>query len=250
MSFTKLSDYSYIALSGDVKTTVGIIAGARLIEYDTDSLWVFDGTAWREVNDVSLDSLTAIQAAVEALALESVSGGLEVISQSHKEIHEGHHFTYFHSDATATNINERTLIAFKTPNTSKRIHFLYQGSASAAAHFHIIRGPAEGAAGGTEVIPLNNDENSAIISTVKSARVGTVNRLATYVAADAGNITGGTIIRTELIGATGQGQMTIGGSTRAEGEIILKQDTVYAVAVENLDNNVNTHGIFIEWYEN
>lgn len=249
MAFTKLSDYSYSALSTDAKTTVGVNIGARLIEYDTDFVWVFDGTAWRESNNILLNSVAAIQVAIEALPIDSVSGNLEVIDQGHKEIHEGKHFTYFHSDATATNTGERTLIVFKTPDISKRIHLLYQGTASAAAHFHIIRGPAEGAAGGTEVTPLNSDENSDTVSTLKSARIGTANRLATYVAADAGNITGGTTIRTEPIGATGQGQQTTGGATRSKGEIILKQNTVYAVGIENLDNNTNAHCIFIDWYE-
>lgn len=191
----------------------------------------------------------AVTTAVQALPRDSVTGALRTIDSPHHQIHEGEHFTYYHSSSTPTNTGERTLIAFKTPNTSTRIHMLYQGSASAAAHFHVIRGPAEGAAGGTEVTPLNSDENSATVSTLKSARVGTVNRLATYVAADAGNITGGTEIRTELIGATGQGQKTTGGDTRAKGEIILKQNTVYAFAVECLDNNDNTHGIFLDWYE-
>ena len=194
-------------------------------------------------------AVAAVQAAIEALPIDPISGALIGIDISHKRIHGGVHFTFFHSDATATNTGERTLIAFKTPDTTARIHFLYQASASAAAHFHIIRGPAEGAAGGTEVTPLNSDENSATVSVLKSARVGTANRLATYVAADAGNIAGGTTIRTELIGATGQGQMTTGGATRDKGELILKQNTVYAVAVENLDNSDNTHGIFIDWYE-
>jgi len=219
-----------------------VVSAIANAEHDTDG--------YKYVKDeLAITSIDAVTTAIEALPIDPISGALIEIDISHKRIHEGSHFTYFHSDATATNIGERTLIAFKTPNTAARIHFLYQASASTAAHFHIIRGPAEGAAGGTEVTPLNSDENSATASVLNSARVGTANRLATYVAADAGNITGGTTIRTELIGATGQGQQTIGGATRDKGELILKQDTVYAVAVENLDDNTNTHGIFIDWYE-
>ena len=199
--------------------------------------------------DLTTDAVDLTTAAIVALPIDSISGALITLDISHSRIHNGEHFTYFHSDATATNTGERTLIVFKTPDSAARIHMLYQASASAAAHFHIIRGPAEGSSGGTEVTPLNSDENSGTVSVLKSARIGTVNRLATYVAADAGNITGGTTIRTELIGATGQGQMTTGGNTRDKGEIILLQNTVYAMAVENLDNNTNTHGIFIDWYE-
>lgn len=256
MAFIKLSDYSYSALSTDAKTTVGVNIGARLIEYDTDVIWVFDGTAWRESNDVLLDAVAAIQvateatlAAVQALPRDEISGGLVAVDLEHHEIHEAKSYFYYHSDPDPSDIGDRTLIAFKTPDTAERIHMLYIGTASAAAHFHVLEGVNEGAVGGTEVTPRNRDRNSANTSVLKSARVGTANRLATYVLGDAGNITGGTELITESIGANGQGQRTEGGETQMFGVLILKQNTPYAYAIESLDNNDNVHSILLAWHE-
>ena len=52
MAFTKLTEYEYVALAADVKTTVGVTIGARLLEVDTDIEWIFDGTAWHEIERV------------------------------------------------------------------------------------------------------------------------------------------------------------------------------------------------------
>ena len=199
---------------------------------------------------VSTAAIIAAGVAVtNALPADDVTGGLIIIDAPHHEIHEGESFFYYHSSSAPTNTGERTLIAFKTPDTADRAHMLYKASASAAAHFHLIEGVAEGAAGGTEVTPRNHDRNSTTESVLLSARINTANRLATYVAADAGNITGGTTLLTESIGATGQGLQTTGGDVRAFGEVILKQNTAYAFAVENLDNNDNIHDIHVTWYE-
>ncbi|KKL80269.1 hypothetical protein LCGC14_2006490, partial [marine sediment metagenome] len=96
-----------------------VVSAIANAEHDTDG--------YKYVKDeLAITSIDAVTTAIEALPIDPISGALIGIDISHKRIHEGSHFTYFHSDATATNIGERTLIAFKTPNTTARIHFLYQ----------------------------------------------------------------------------------------------------------------------------
>lgn len=225
---------------GNYQTYIDDVTGAlHLIKLDADNV----------VTDIVTYQSPDVVAAIQALPIDTISGGLIVADLDHHEIHEAKSFLHYHTDSTPTNTGERTLIAFKTPDTAARVHMLYIGTASAAAHFHVIEGVSEGAAGGTEVTPINRDRNSANVSVLKSARVGTVNRLATYVAADAGNITAGTEIVTEAIGATGQGQQTTGGETQVFGVFILKQNTAYAYAIESLDNNNNVHSILLAWHE-
>lgn len=55
MAFTKLSDYSYICLSTDEKDTDEIIVGARCYEYDSDTEYLFDGTAWRRLDRTTIE---------------------------------------------------------------------------------------------------------------------------------------------------------------------------------------------------
>jgi len=186
--------------------------------------------------------------AIEALPLDSTTGALITIDSPHHEIHEGESFFINHVDATPTNTGEQSMIAFKTHATT-RVHILYKGVASAAAHFHVFEGVGAGSAGGTDVVVYNHERDDVTASTMRRARSLTAARVTTYVAADSTNITGRTTLSTEAIGATGQGQNTTGGDVRAFGELILAADTVYSFAIESLDNNTNTHQIFLTWYE-
>ncbi len=182
-------------------------------------------------------------------AMDTISGSLTTISNAHHLIHDGVTFFVTHvDDSPPTNIADQSMIAFKTHATTK-IHMLYRGTASAAAEFQVWEGPSAGAAGGTEVSVLNRDRDSATASTMRGARVLTAAKVTTYVIADSGNVTGGTIIYREQMGASGQGLMTTGGNTRDVGEMILKSDTVYAFVVESLDVNDNIHQIYLTWYE-
>ncbi len=210
-------------------------------EHDTDGFkYVKDETA--------ILSIDAVTTAIEALPLDARTGALLTIDTPHSKIHKGESFFVAHVDTTPTNIGEQAMIAFKTP-ASTRIHMLYKGSASAAAHFHIFEGVSAGAAGGTEVAVFNHDRDNATVSEMRGARLLTAEKVTTYVAADSTNITGGTTLITEQIGATGQGKETTIGDTREFGEIILAADTVYAFAIESLDANDNIHQIFLTWYE-
>lgn len=51
MSVVQLSQQNYVGLSTDSKPTVGTVAGSKFIEYDTDNIFVFDGAAWRQINN-------------------------------------------------------------------------------------------------------------------------------------------------------------------------------------------------------
>ncbi len=52
MSVVKISEYLYIGLSTDVKPAAATL-GAKFIEYDHDHVFKWDGTAWRELDNVA-----------------------------------------------------------------------------------------------------------------------------------------------------------------------------------------------------
>lgn len=124
MAFTKLSDYWYTALSTDVKITVGVIIGARLIEYDTDIQWVFDGTTWREIEGVN-------------------------IPYEHKRVHLGKMwdisalFEAVADDASADVVIEHTI----------ELHAVYGIAAAGAGHIFIYEAPT--ISSGTSAVVAN-----------------------------------------------------------------------------------------------
>lgn len=56
MTVVKMQDGNYIGLSADVKPTSDVPPGVKFIEHDNDRIWIYDGTSWREIENVFLDS--------------------------------------------------------------------------------------------------------------------------------------------------------------------------------------------------
>lgn len=112
MSFTKLSDYSYTALSTDAKTTAGVNIGARLVEYDTDIHWIFDGTAWREIENVA-------------------------ITYEHKKIHNGEMWDISARYAAVANNANADLVVEHT----EQLHCFFSESAAGAVFVDVYEGP-------------------------------------------------------------------------------------------------------------
>lgn len=71
MAFRKLTEYEYLALAADSKTTTAVFIGARCHETDTGAEFIYDGSAWVEISPKVLAGAGGLPAAL------SQSGGLK-----------------------------------------------------------------------------------------------------------------------------------------------------------------------------
>ena len=72
---------------------------------------------------------------VDRLAqIDKSTRAVETIEYEHHEIHDGSSFHAFHADTDVAD-NERIVLSFKTPSTTKWIHMLGEVTASGEAEF-------------------------------------------------------------------------------------------------------------------
>ena len=128
MTVVKMQDGNYIGLSTDDKPTADVPPGVTFTEHDNDRHWIFDGTSWREIENVFLDSphkwvhegkmwaisgrfLSTANDANADLVLEVGAVGLHVIWETrsggdqHGSIHEAPTVTTAGTPATVSNQN-------------------------------------------------------------------------------------------------------------------------------------------------
>ncbi len=169
MAFIKLSDYEYIALAADVKTTAGVFIGSRTREYDTGEEYFFDGTAWREIDRV-------------------------VVTIEHKQVHNGRMwdistlFEAVEDDAVADLVLEVG---------SEELYIDFTEMSAGAAHCTIHEGPTVTAATGTAANVKNANRttgDSGAITALKGPTItGTGTELVAWYSAGGtgGNSDGG-----------------------------------------------------------
>lgn len=181
-----------------------------------------------------------------------ITTGADVsIGIEHNMVHEGETYSVSFSNAV-TNINEQTVIAFRTPATGPKIHLLISASATALTTLSLVEAPSIDEDEGTEVIARNRNRTSSNTSLVRSIQaIETVGSVTTFneTQAAGANITEDTIIYSEQFGASGNPQSKTGGSTRDEFERVLNFDTEYVIILNADDNNDNEHMISLSWYE-
>lgn len=171
-------------------------------------------------------------------ALDFLTNSLKIMDNDHNYIHEGKLFTYnekFDLATTATKI-----FAFTTPNGDLDIHYrpaIIESSAD-KVYVEFIEAPTISAAGTNKLTSVFNMNR-------KSSRTTSMQTFAS-----GSSITGGTVIKTNFIGGgTNVGGNVSGGSIGVENEIVLKQNTIYAVRVTNGSSNTNTIHIQLQGYE-
>ena len=189
---------------------------------------------------------------VREYLIDSITSTLVEIGYEHHEIHEGDSFVT-HVDNACTNTGEMTVLAFNTPNSSKRIHLVMSGTATSGATFQLIETPSidvDEAAG--QLTPYNRNRTVSTASTVLSIKtVPVVAEVSYYYEAQAAgaNITKTVALWTEVIGETGNPSTKSGGGTRGQSEFILAKNTQYCIIITSNDDNDNVHHISLNWYE-
>jgi len=143
------------------------------------------------------------------------------------------------------------MIAFNTPNTTKRIHMFAEWSSTAASTATIYEIADLDVDEGTDLTIYNRDRNSLTASTVSTIEtVPEAGKATSYTVAQAAGATLSTAnpIYHKYLGAGAAGADTAGESRDAH-EFILKQNTQYAFVIANTTADDNTHNIILNWYE-
>ena len=171
------------------------------------------------------------------------------IDYAHHEIHDGSYY-HTHYNQMVSDINDRSIITFRTPDTAKHLHMFARGSSSALAMWYIWRAPTITDNTGAPLAIFNRNENSPNTSGVwdTSQNPDVQGQATFFTEITMGNVTAGTSIEDQTIGY-GSGPRASGGNTRSEEEIVLLPDTLYAFEMRSLTTDDNYHDIQLNWYE-
>jgi hypothetical protein len=206
---------------------------------------IFGAIAWPRIMMSQQSDGTA-----RYISVDSTTNALKCIDYPHNEVHGGSSFTCCYSQEVS-DTGDRTIIAFRTPDTTKYLHITFTAAATAAADA-IMR-----------EAPTITDNTGAPLAVRNRRRPGTPNTTtvwdtsqnpdvqgqATYFTElTMGNVAGGTVFGPYPLGA-GAGPKTTGGTTRGSQEWILAPDTLYSFEVISLTNDDNIHEAEVDWYE-
>lgn len=188
----------------------------------------------------------------DEVRMDAATNSLQTIEYEHHEIHAGNSFTVHIDNITANLDDQRTLIGFETPAGTTWGHLIIEASATSAAEVFFYEGVTIDDDEGTELTIEDRNRNTDNTSVMLSFQNPAVAGLATWMLeaeiAAANFSTTTTLYHKQLIAGTGP--KALGGSHRGTQEWVLKPSTKYAVVVQNVGQNINTHEIQLDWYEN
>lgn len=161
--------------------------------------------------------------------VEGRSLGLKVIEIDHGKIHD--ELAYFHSSFIELPSSESRQFVFIAPNTTKRIHLVWEIDVESESSITLTEEIATDA-DGTSITSFNRDRNSA----------NTTDLVLTHTPI---NPTGGIVLVSKR---KGEGRK-IGGISRDAFEIILKQNTKYLIDITNLSTGNSLTNWLFNWYE-
>ncbi len=180
---------------------------------------------------------------------DAISGASVGIDSPHQKIHGGEGFVC-HYTQTVSDTNDKSIIAFKTPNTTRYPHITVAASASTAAIAYILEAPTITDNTGASLTIFNRrrvgtpTETTVIRTNTNPDEVGAM----FFTESTMGNVTGGTqIANIPLI--AGSPPKPIGATARDTQEWILKPNTMYAFVVNSSTDADNTMWIEVDFYE-
>ncbi len=185
-------------------------------------------------------------------ALDDVAGITRQIDDAHAHVHESEAWKVHHVLTTAATDGHRTGIAFKTPNTTTKGHFVMTIGSSHPAEFFLVEAPsASDFTAGADQVIFNRDRNAGTTSVMASLEgTPTVGSASTFTEAQmvTAAFTGGTEIDHTVL-AVGSNPREVGGTSRGTQEFILKVNTIYLMFLQNIGANANIHDLEADWYE-
>ena len=144
--------------------------------------------------------------------IDKITGSLVTIGFGSYKIHEGNH--YYIEGFTELGVDGVLYVKMVTPELPARVHIRWEIESSGVLETYFYEGVSDGMAGGSSVIPWNNDRNSTNTSTVVlTSGVDVATNL-------------GEMISKHKVGGTGFKTVS-GGSADRSDELLLKPDTIY-----------------------
>lgn len=156
----------------------------------------------------------------QPLRLDKSTNSIQTIDYAHHEIHAGSHF--FVSGVQDLAINEVLDFTWVMPDTTKWTHWLWTLDTESETAWYVYEDAVITNALANAVIPLNSNRNSATASGTTMKYEVQANLAGANADTD---VTGATLLKS---GISGSGKGT-GGTESREGELILKQDTIYCL---------------------
>ena len=188
---------------------------------------------------------------IDEVRMDASTNSLQVIQYEHHEIHSGSSFTVHIDNITANTDDHRTLLGFETPAGTEHAHLIVYASSSHPAEVFLYEGVTIDDDEGTELTIEDRNRTTDNTSSQLSFQNPAVAGLATWMLeaeiAAANFATTTTLDHFQL--AAGDGPKALGGTTRGTEEWVLAPSTKYAVVVQNIGANANTHEIHLDWYE-
>lgn len=165
--------------------------------------------------------------------VDSTTHTLQTIDYVHHEIHDGNH--YYMEGFVTLNDAQTLYVKLVTPDTAKWAHFTWHIDSSGILETNFYEGAIGGMAGGTNMVPLNNNRNSLNTSGI------VITSGVTYPTDN------GTKVASKKVGGTGF-KTTVGGAFDRSNELILKQNTTYfREFISGSDSNIISFRA--SWYE-
>jgi len=190
-----------------------------------------DDTNLDETNGLVTASLMYVRGSAgtaKPLRMDLSTHSLQTMSYEHHEVHSGSH--YYIEGFTTLGSGDSFYVKLVTPDTDKFAHFVWEIDGSFITETSLTEDATGGMAGGTAVIPFNNNRNSLNTSGMVITSNVTAN-------------TGGTVIS-----QTKFGSRSTGGSHSRGDELILKRNTVYCRMFTSSTNS-NIISFKASWYE-
>lgn len=164
--------------------------------------------------------------------VDGITDAIRTIEYAHHEIHSGNHFKAGYQDVTM-NTDDVIEILFAAPDTTKWGHWKLVAQSTGAATIEVFEGTTT-SNDGTPVTRWNRNRNSATTSGILAYHTPTIT-------------SDGTMFATKWIGGTGF-KADIGGESRGDAELVLKQNTKYLVRCTANADTIKC-AIGGDWYE-
>jgi len=184
-------------------------------------------------NVVNIKGFRSSDSTYQPLRLDKATNTIQTIEYEHHEIHAGNHYFYYDYDNDVDTASPK-YYRLTTPDTSKWIHIEFVLYSEGIGTWQLFEDPIVDAAG-TTATTFNSDRNSA-------------NTAGLVVAYDPTSTADGTQIKVWRTGMGTNVSTRVGGESRSDLEIILKQNEDYFLKFTPDSDNAKTK-VQLLWYE-
>ena len=175
------------------------------------------------------------------------SDRIDRIEGEHDRIHEGVSFTVNLVDISMGD-GDTINIAFKTPNTLKRLHMIMDWSTLAGGHLELIEAPTWGNQTGTSIAIINRYRGSTVTSGLEHDLDTTAFVAESKVSANVTTIltTNATTVQASYLFSAASNKGA--AESRGRAEFLLKPNTQYVIKY-TADGGSNAGFVKLSWYE-